>query len=103
MTGMSKFIDVKPVKSSIYHQAVIDIKVDNNAERLIVMNRLTCELYYVFNCNQVKNVKLIMPLEHTTNNELLVGILDDDRNYNAKLLDARQADLINGNQVTIRP
>lgn len=100
---MPKIIDVKPVKSSVYHQAVVDIKVDNNTERLIVMNRLTCEIYYVFNCNQVKDVKLITPLEHTTNNGLLVGILDDDRSFNAKFLDGRQADLINGNQVTIRP
>jgi len=103
VTGMPNIIDVKPAKSSVYHQAVVDIKVDNNAERLIVMNRLTCEIYYVFNCKQVKNIKLITPLEHATNNLLLVGILDNDLNYNAKFLDGRQADLINGNQVTIRP
>lgn len=103
MIGMPKIIDVKPARSSVYYQAVVDITVDDNAERLIVMNRLTSEIYYVFNCNQVKNVKLITPLEHATNNLLLVGILDNDRTYNAKFIDGVQAELINGNEVITRP
>lgn len=99
---MLNIITAKPAKYLTYQQAVLDVDIDNAAEKLIVMNRLTCEVYYAFNCRDVKKIKFVLPVEHLNNNLLLVGILDNNLTYNAKFLDAIKAEVINGRTVNIR-
>ncbi|MEL4303117.1 hypothetical protein ACE02Z_16085 [Shewanella xiamenensis] len=87
----------------MFTQAMVTVKADKDAERIAIYDRRNLMLITTSNNVPSNIVKIRVPLEFSTSNNLLVGILDDDLTYNAKFLDGRQADLINGNQVTIRP
>ncbi|TVL34517.1 hypothetical protein [Shewanella xiamenensis] len=100
---MSKVIKPVVSKGFVLHQACIDVIAHEDAERLLIMDRNTAEVFYNFTYQANKTMKFIVPLRFATSSDLLVGILDDDRSFNAKFLDGRPADLINGNQVAIRP
>ncbi|WP_254915722.1 hypothetical protein [Shewanella sp. Shew256] len=67
------------------------------------MDRNTSEVYHNFNYQSNKQLTFIVPMGNQINSNLLVGILDDNRTYNAKFVDGVKAELIDGNTVNIRP
>ena len=44
-------------------------------------------------------LKLIIPISFTTNNQLLIGTLDDSATYDCKFADGVKAELVNANTV----
>ncbi|WP_413486395.1 hypothetical protein [Shewanella baltica] len=91
------------VNNSLFNQSLVSIDADIDTERVIIMARDSGEVFHNFTVQLNKQVKFIVPLIYNLNENLLVGILDDNRIYNAKFIDGVQAELINGNEVITRP
>ncbi len=100
---MIKFFYYAVVNNSLCNQCVVAIDSDPDAERVIIMDRNTSEVYHNFNYQSNKQLTFIVPMGNQINSNLLVGILDDNRTYNAKFVDGVKAELIDGNTVNIRP
>ncbi|MEI8616063.1 hypothetical protein P4S54_21365 [Shewanella sp. PP-He15 brown] len=100
---MSKSLSIVVAKDRAMNQAVVDIDADPDAERLLVINRGSGDVYHNFKYETNRILKFRVPIEHLANTELLVGIMDDSLTYNAKFVDGVQAELIDGNFVNIRP
>lgn len=84
------------IKAPFNFQARVTVDADPSAERIILMHRDTGDIYYVF-----KPVTAItsfnVPIDHTTTDTILVGILDDNRTYNCKFIDGVRAESVDGN------
>lgn len=102
MNGMSKVIKPIVSKGFILNQAMLSIDADPDAERVLIMDRATGEVFHNFVYQTNKQIKFIVPLIYRINADLLIGILDDGRVYNAKFVDGVQAELIDGNTVNMR-
>lgn len=100
---MINIIPIINIKLAVINQAVLTIDADPDAERVLIMDRITAETIYNFNYQSNKQLKFIVPLIYSVNADLLVGILDDNRVYNTKFVDGVKAELIDGNLVNIRP
>lgn len=84
-------------------QAMLEVDTDNDAECIIIFDRhFKDNFYQIFNLNGGV-FKTIVPIQYATSSELMVGITDRDRTYNAKFVDGVKAELIDGNTVNIRP
>lgn len=103
MNGMFSVIGLQVVTGDAIDQAVLSVDADPDAERVIIMARDTGEIFHNFRYQSNKQLKFIVPLNYSVNADLLVGILDDNRTYNAKFVDGVKAELIDGNTVNIRP
>lgn len=84
-------------------QAMVEVDHDMDANRIVIFNRTSLELIAVSRASNTGVSQFRVPLPYATNNELLVGIVDDDLVYNAKFADGVQAEVIDGNLVNIRP
>jgi hypothetical protein len=100
---MIKFFKQRVVNGGVNNQCVVAVDADSDAERVVIIDRNTTEVFHNFNYQSNKQLKFIVPLIYSVNANLLVGILDDNRFYNAKFVDGVKAELINGNTVNIRP
>ncbi|MBI1676022.1 hypothetical protein [Shewanella sp. DW31] len=88
---------------TVMTQALLEVDVDTDAECVIIFDRhFTDGFYQIFSTNGGA-FKTIVPVKYATSSELIVGITDRDRIYNAKFVDGVQAELIDGNIVNIRP
>lgn len=94
---MSKSLSIIVAKDKVMNQAVVDIDADPDAERLLVINRVSGHVYHNFKYETNRILKFRVPLEHLVNKDLLVGIVDDSLNYNTKFVDGVQAELTDGN------
>ncbi|MEL4429816.1 hypothetical protein [Shewanella mangrovisoli] len=74
-------------------QAMLTVDIDPDAERLIVMDRMSLE---VLRNHYTDITKIIVPMRFATSNNLVVGIVDDNGEYNCKFLDGVQAEIIDG-------
>ena len=101
--GMSKTILPIISKDFFLQQAVVGIDSDIASERIVIIDRVTIEAYYNFKLQDDRILNFIVPIKHIDSDNLLIGILDDDGQYNAKFIDGVRAELINGNLVNIRP
>lgn len=100
---MIKVVANKILKAPVVDQAMISIDADPDAERVLIMDRGTGEVFHNFTYQSNKQVKFIVPLMYRINANLLIGIMDDGRVYNTKFVDGVQAELIDGNTVNMRP
>lgn len=66
---------------------VLQVDVDVDAERLFVIDRETFEVLMVVLRPQSGIAKMQLPNLYSVNDRLLVGILDDNRVYNIKVVD----------------
>lgn len=66
---------------------VLQVDVDVDAERLFVIDRETFEVLMVVLRPQSGIAKMQLPNLYSVNDRLLVGILDDNRVYNTKVVD----------------
>lgn len=94
--GMINIVNLITVKAVVSMQARVALDADISAERVIIMNRTTAEVYY--------NYKLALPLHtfvvpyiHADANTLVVGILDDEQQYDCKFTDGVMPEKINVN------
>ncbi|MGE6451534.1 hypothetical protein [Shewanella baltica] len=84
------------VKAPFSLQARITIDADPSAERIILMHRDTCHIYYVFK-PVTPITSFTVPFCHANTDTILVGILDDNRTYNCKFIDGVRAESVDGN------
>ncbi|MCU8043291.1 MULTISPECIES: hypothetical protein [unclassified Shewanella] len=99
---MTKIINVSAAKDRAFAQAMVEVDADIDAERVLIINRLSGETYQNFKLQNNKVMKFIVPIQHSNTHSLLVGILDDDNVYNSEIVDGVKAELINGNIVNVR-
>lgn len=93
---MIKRIDDIMLKAPVSMRALVTIDADVNAERVIVMHRVTGDVYHNFTLTS-PNHAFVVPYNHAYNNTLLVGILDDGAVYNCKFADGIMAESVNVN------
>lgn len=72
---------------------LIEIDADPDAEIILIISRESSEVLFAGVATSL--TKVVMPIEYATKNELLVMILDNDRQYNAAVLDGVKASVIN--------
>lgn len=94
---MINIITAVAVKAPVSIQAHVVVDADTNAERVLVMNRNTGEVYHLFKFGSAKTRTFRVPKGHELNDTLLVGVLDDDGQYNCAFADGRRADAVNVN------
>lgn len=80
-------------------QAVVSVDVDPLAEVCTVFTRGS--IIALGSKPAVSIVNFRVPLVYSTINNLTVCIFDAEREYNAEIIDGIQAELIDGNLVTI--
>lgn len=99
---MSKILRIIKAPAPNAYQAMVEVDSDVNAERLVVLDRIS--LYCIHNVAVAESnvTQLRVPLGYTANNNLLVGIVDDDGQYNSKFVDGIQAQLVDANVVTMK-
>ena len=95
---MIKVSNKSILKAPTSMRALLSIDADVAAERVIVMNRDTGELYYNFKLTNSIHT-FTVPYANTINRTLLIGILDDDHTYNCKFVDGVLADNVNVNAI----
>ncbi|MEM6190517.1 hypothetical protein [Shewanella scandinavica] len=78
---------------------MLTIDVDSNAERFMIMDRVTGAMILHTKPPLSKTVKTLVSLSYTTSNNIIVGILDDAKVYDCKFIDGIQAELVDANTV----
>jgi hypothetical protein len=86
-------------KSQLIQQALITADTDINAERIVIVDRRNMTVIHSKSIDS-HIVNLIVPLIYLAKNNLLVGILDDDMEFNCQFIDGVKPELINGNAIT---
>ncbi|MCU8012183.1 hypothetical protein [Shewanella sp. SM74] len=86
------------VKAPISLRAIVSVDADIDAERILILNRDTGDLYHSFKRALAIHM-FVVPYQHATNDALLVGILDNDRVYNCKFVDGVRAESVNANAI----
>lgn len=86
-------------KSQLIQQALITADTDINAERIVIVDRRNMAVIHSKSIDG-NIVNLIVPLIYLAQNNLLVGILDDDMEFNCQFIDGVKPELINGNAIT---
>ncbi|MDR8523483.1 hypothetical protein [Shewanella fidelis] len=90
---MDRRIGVRFTKGSMSPRAVgkLELDVDPLAERMMIMNRVTAAVYYMGKTDiKVRYV----PQSLAVDANLMVIILDDDREYTAAIADGVKAEMI---------
>lgn len=95
---MIKILENITIKAPISMRAIVKLDCDIDAERVILMHRNTCEVYYNFKLSTTTPA-FVVPYSHALNNTLLIGILDDNAVYNCSFADGIQAENVNVNAV----
>lgn len=79
------------------YQAVLNIDCDINAERIVILDRYNFRVVYT-DVNIVRDianiVQIRVPFDYSSTNDLLIGILDDDRIYDTVFMDGIKAEII---------
>lgn len=81
--------------------SLIQVDMDVNAERVMILNRDTGGLVYLGLAPTNNVLKRLFPIKYSVTSDLLVGILDDDKVYNCKFLDGVTAELVDANSIDL--
>lgn len=101
--GMSNVINIgfKVLQPLTMFVGLLEVDSDPLAERIVVLDRLS--LTSLVNSKLDGGIfKVILPFEYTTKNNLLVGILDSDMEFNATFLDGVRLQVIDSIEVDIK-
>lgn len=74
-----------------YYVAQLNVDLDPLAERLIVMDRLSSNVFYNGNADITK---FNLNVKYATSSEIIVLMIDDTREYNLKGVDGVQLQLV---------
>lgn len=94
-------IRIKGIPINLW-QAMVEVDTDIDAEQVVILERTSLNRIVYQRVAATGVIQLRVPIIYSTINNLIVGILDDDRIYNAKFIDGVKAELIDGNTVLIR-
>lgn len=87
-------INVTPIVLPPRPIAILQVDMDANAERLFVIDRNTFEVLWVTLRPPLGVAKCQLPGVYGASDNLLVGILDDNRNYNVKAADGVRCEIV---------
>jgi hypothetical protein len=89
----------------VFDAGFLEIDFDPDAERYMVLDRRNAGIIWLGPVPQTNPAKLIVPIEYTTSNNLLVMLFDDagDPRYNMVGNDMVQAQLVDARTVTTNP
>ncbi|CAM3896548.1 hypothetical protein [Rheinheimera salexigens] len=101
---MFSTIFIPLIKSSL-NRGLIELDIDPEADRYSILDRNTMSLVYTNFKPVAGNVKIIVPLEYTTNHNLMALILDDSGTpmHYVTGNDKIQAQLVDARTVTLNP
>lgn len=74
--------------------ALIEVDVDANANRLVIMERLSLAILANMPVGGGNHVKLVLPEKYAVTEMMLVGIMDDDGAYDCKFTDGVLGQLV---------
>jgi hypothetical protein len=96
MPKLSIWVENKPRFNSL-----LEVDIDPKAERFLVLDRRDFSQIY-FGIRPTRGVvKILLPVSLSTGNFLLVGIIDDTSEFNAKFLDSVKLELVNATTVNM--
>ncbi|MCT7942377.1 hypothetical protein [Shewanella holmiensis] len=93
---LTKVINLEP-----RYLGLISVDMDLDAERIIIMDRISGSILNNTLRPQSGISKTIVSKNYTTLNNIIVGIVDDNMTYNCKFIDGIQAELVDANTVDI--
>lgn len=73
---------------------VLQVDMDINAELIFVIDRVTFEVLFVTIRSPSNIVKIQLPISYSVNNNLLIGILDNNSVYNASVADGVMCEIV---------
>ncbi|WP_412523127.1 hypothetical protein [Shewanella chilikensis] len=91
---MSRFLMHRD--SARYHQhiSVLQVTIDPQSDRFFVLDRATLEVLVATKKTPTSVVKVRTPMKYANNFELIVFILDEDREFNMKALDGVKTETV---------
>ena len=84
-----------------FNVGLVEIDIDTRAETFFIMDRAQHSVIYACIAPQLNIAKIIVPLKYGSLNDLVVGILDSDNEYNAFVIDRVKAQIVDGNTVNL--
>ncbi|MGE4260023.1 hypothetical protein [Shewanella sp.] len=84
------------ISKGVYLMGMLTLDIDANAERYVVLERNTLAVLHHNRPPASGIVNLLIPAKFATSG-LIVGIVDDDGQYNIKMFDGVTCDLVNAN------
>lgn len=96
---MSELLFFKDDTIIPFNAGLIQVDIDVDAERIVLMDRNSFNILISTIKPPSGILKLIIPISFTTNNQLLIGILDDSATYDCKFADGVKAEMVNANTV----
>ncbi|MEH6734031.1 MAG: hypothetical protein V7690_05245 [Shewanella sp.] len=90
---MTNILDLTIIKANL-NIAVLNVDVDTDAERLVLLNRNPIFVHSTIDISDSNLVKVRVPMNYATSGELLLILLDDDFNFNAVIADGVKAEII---------
>lgn len=93
----------EPQKDVPVHRGLVEIDIDTDAERYLIMDRRTLMVLMHAPVPADHIARVIVPFEHTNKHDLMVMILDDGDDYNMAGNDKVQAQLVDARTVTLNP
>lgn len=81
--------------------SLMELNIDQAANRFVIIDRRNLDILFAGANTESSMVKTVLPLEYSVGNYCLVGILDDDGQYNAKFVDGVQCQLIDLNTANL--
>lgn len=80
---------------------LVQLDFDTNAERVIILDRTSCDKIYHRFVPKAPVLKILVPVHYTISNTLMIGIIDDSGEYNCSFLDGVKAELVDANTVSL--
>jgi hypothetical protein len=74
--------------------SLLSLDMDTNAERFLVINRVTLNIEFSALVSPTGIAKKIMPVGFSSSSDLIIMILDDDLTYNAAVVDGVKLELV---------
>ncbi|MEE2025024.1 hypothetical protein [Alkalimonas mucilaginosa] len=93
----------EPQKDVPVHRGLVEIDIDIDAERYLIMHRRTLMVLMHAPVPASNIARVLVPFEHTNQHDLMVMILDDDNEYNMAGNDKVQAQLVDARTVNFNP
>lgn len=99
---MSKIHRVTNSRGAVMSQAMLQVTTPIDAEYITVLTRRTMGRLWFVRTARSSVSQLRVPFTHITDLDLIVGVTDADGLFACKFVDGVRAELVDGNQVTMR-
>ena len=81
--------------------ALLSLDLDENSDRFIVINRVNVKVLNHGKTPLTNIKKILLPAIYASDNNIMVILLDDDRQFNAVVVDGISLESVNVNDVVL--